>query len=1068
MRDTLAALLVPLTVLGASVPAPTGLLCNFQASPALGVGLKPEFSWVVAPSASAADTMQSAYQLRVLDDQGATVWDSGRVSSNQSARVPYAGETGLNPAATYSWTVTTWSSDSESSAASAPARFITARDPMGEGDKAWAGSDYIMGGKGDGTFALFRRTIDIPGDVDNAIVFASAASNDETLCAYKLYINGKLVSVGPTRPDAPVAGGDGAFRTAPYVTLDATGFLQKGSNLIAIGAEHGKGPRVLMQLVVRYRPANGGLETLTAGTGSDWLWFDADGYFNPTSAKGGAGLKDSGVEFTDARAEPIGWNTDPKADLSKWANATACAGNCDSTLDASQRQPRMAHPVEVADLPAVELKAYSPPGPAPTSGRMTCAVHKESMDDKSPLSLRCGIDDKDTSGGVIQEVLFADFGTPTGDCANATSGSFKSDSKCSCADKTKQVISDACLNKPSCSLDQLEYKELCDDGKDPCHDVHKYISTTVQCSKPAPPAPGPPPRPSAYYADFGLEFEGGLRLRASQGAAGTKVTITSGELIDSGNTVQQTWGYTFEWTLRDGDQTIEQFKYMEFRYVNLEVVPPNASTAAVWAATEGGAARALGLELSAWRAEAEYIPSDSRFESSDSMLNRVWELSRYTLQAGVLDTFTDSNTRERRPYEADGLIAATGRYMVQRNSLMWARHSYSYILEKPTWPVEWQQMTANLAWADYQATGNTDLFRAYGDKMFIMSKWPDHFDNKTGLVFTGWEGARHIVGWDPSQHTDAYRTSDYQFVSNAFAARAIEILAALARQSGPEYADNATRYASIATALRKNIRDQMWNATVGRYCDGICSDPAIGGFAGPYSAFYSLYLAMVDAKSAPGVWAYVANYTQPGNSNYGDYGAFGVQYALTDFPLFGDEESGLVEANGGGDDGQAVLNYLTKCDDDSWCAEFAKYNATMTGEAFNNGDGTRSHPWGTSAIPAVVQGLVGVQRTSPGYFSFKVKPRLGGDKKGLDNISLRMPSLAGFIDINVTASPFRLEAQVPCNTRASLCVPMNSAPSGTSSLKLDGSDAKAVQDGRHLCVQDVGCGANGASRVVEV
>ena len=47
-----------------------------------------------------------------------------------------------------------------------------------------------------------------------------------------------------------------------------------------------------------------------------------------------------------------------------------------------------------------------------------------------------------------------------------------------------------------------------------------------------------------------------------------------------------------------------------------------------------------------------------------------------------------------------------------------------------------------------------------------------------------------------------------------------------------------------------------------------------------------------------------------------------------------------------------------------------------------------------------------------------------------------MPSLAGFIDINVTASPFRLEAQVPCNTRASLCVPMNSAPSGTSSLEL--------------------------------
>ena len=42
-----------------------------------------------------------------------------------------------------------------------------------------------------------------------------------------------------------------------------------------------------------------------------------------------------------------------------------------------------------------------------------------------------------------------------------------------------------------------------------------------------------------------------------------------------------------------------------------------------------------------------------------SMLMTVWELNRYTVQAGILDTYTDSNTRERRPYEADGLVEAT-------------------------------------------------------------------------------------------------------------------------------------------------------------------------------------------------------------------------------------------------------------------------------------------------------------------------------------------------------------------------------------------------------------------------
>jgi hypothetical protein len=35
--------------------------------------------------------------------------------------------------------------------------------------------------------------------------------------------------------------------------------------------------------------------------------------------------------------------------------------------------------------------------------------------------------------------------------------------------------------------------------------------------------------------------------------------------------------------------------------------------------------------------------------------------------AASLDSYSDSNTRERRPYEADGIIAATARLLVQRD-----------------------------------------------------------------------------------------------------------------------------------------------------------------------------------------------------------------------------------------------------------------------------------------------------------------------------------------------------------------------------------------------------------------
>ena len=190
------------------------------------------------------------------------------------------------------------------------------------------------------------------------------------------------------------------------------------------------------------------------------------------------------------------------------------------------------------------------------------------------------------------------------------------------------------------------------------------------------------------------------------------------------------------------------------------------------------------------------------------MLNKVWELSSYTLQAAVTDTYADSNTRERRPYEADGLIAAGNRLLLQRSSIMWARHSHSWIMQFPTWPgdtiglskqhlqslstllgvlsnvarlpvlclaawsVEWLQITPFLAWQDYWATGQTDLMISYEELLYnnTQIQW---VDAKTGLINTskpisrpelfGDGPGRHIIGWSyiPSFHMYRYVLSSF-------------------------------------------------------------------------------------------------------------------------------------------------------------------------------------------------------------------------------------------------------------------------------------------------------------------
>ena len=55
-----------------------------------GLSVKiPRFSWKIA--AEKDNTIQAAYTIRVCCE-GRIVWDSGRVVSDQSVLVPYAGE----------------------------------------------------------------------------------------------------------------------------------------------------------------------------------------------------------------------------------------------------------------------------------------------------------------------------------------------------------------------------------------------------------------------------------------------------------------------------------------------------------------------------------------------------------------------------------------------------------------------------------------------------------------------------------------------------------------------------------------------------------------------------------------------------------------------------------------------------------------------------------------------------------------------------------------------------------------------------------------------------------------
>ena len=490
---------------------------------------------------------------------------------------------------------------------------------------------------------------------------------------------------------------------------------------------------------------------------------------------------------------------------------------------------------------------------------------------------------------------------------------------------------------------------------------------------------------------------------------------------------------------------------MIFRYLSVEFVgePPPTN----WT-------------VSAWGVNAPFDPTESFFNSSDTVLNRVWGLSSQMLEKGVLDTYTDSNARERRPYEADGLITAANRMLLQSNNVMWSRHSHSWIFTFPTWPVEWLMMTPFLAYMDYWQTGSSDLANSFFELLYNNTQihaldpvlglvntskqgsrdvdlWNYTAANHDGGLYScrvlGKCGGRHLIGWAPrwvdNNVTWMWSNSDFMSVSNFYTVRGLENLAELARVAGR--ANDADKCAKAAADLRSSVVRHMWDPKHQRFCDGICGD--VGGNHSIYSDMYALWLGMVPDESgaADAVWQSMTSW---GMERLGDLGMFVYMKAL---------------AAHAADGGEAAVRALTKCDDDSWCGEIRLRDATMTQEkaySGNGGGGTMSHGWGASTIAGTVETVVGLRQTAPAFARFVVKPQLGA----LESVSVKLPTPHGAIWVNATgskAAPFvSVDVGVPCNTRASLCLAVGPETAGLR-LELDGVvPTPANMDCPSLCV----------------
>ncbi len=314
MKTVLAAILAVLLHGGAlpaggasqgAVPAAQELRCEYLSDP-LGIDVaEPRLSWVLNPAARI--DRQTAYRVLVASspailkrDQG-DLWDSGRVASDQSTWVKYAGKSLVSGQQAY-WKVRVWNGAGQASAWSAQARWTMGLLQASDWKGKWIGQRRPEGTAEGAPLPSpwLRKTFTVAGKPGRAVVYVNP------LGYYELYINGRKVGDHVLSP----AVSDYSRRNL-YVTHEVTEYLVPGKNVVALWLGRGWYVRGHPGVIHDGPLVRAQLEISTAGGAAvrvhtDETWKVRQSPISPLGR--GTAFGDYGGERYDTGLELAGWN----------------------------------------------------------------------------------------------------------------------------------------------------------------------------------------------------------------------------------------------------------------------------------------------------------------------------------------------------------------------------------------------------------------------------------------------------------------------------------------------------------------------------------------------------------------------------------------------------------------------------------------------------------------------------------------------------------------------------------------------------------------------------------------
>ena len=149
------------------------LRVEYAANPMTVEAEHPCFSWEMQTDPSRRGEKQTAYQIVVSNEAGEEVWNTGKVKSDVSLHVRYAGQA-LQPATRYTWELTVW--DGKNKKNRAASWFETGLMGGSDAYRGWSGAQWI-GGSPEDNAAIALNILKGKGtDAQNAAIAVNTSA----------------------------------------------------------------------------------------------------------------------------------------------------------------------------------------------------------------------------------------------------------------------------------------------------------------------------------------------------------------------------------------------------------------------------------------------------------------------------------------------------------------------------------------------------------------------------------------------------------------------------------------------------------------------------------------------------------------------------------------------------------------------------------------------------------------------------------------------------------------------------------------------------------------------------